>query len=378
MHQIRQPVMKTDEELSSTAAASLPPAGQPLTVRNERSVSRYLMTLAAFVIVVAGMKAAAPLVAPFCLAVFIAVVSAPMFLWMQRAGLPSGIALLIMIGLLIAFSGIVAALINLTITNYADLLAQYQPALRARTAELFAWLGSHGIATPESVRGYFNFQWVIRNFGAIAGTVGDLIATSFIVLVFTIFMLLEAAALPIKMHRLVGVDDGAWDVIRQIGRDVRQYMVLKTVMSILTGVLIGLMLLAIGVDFAITLGLLAFIFNYVPVVGAVVASIPGILLALIEFGFGTSILTGLGYLVINLSIHNAVEPRYMGHGLGLSPLVVLSSVIFWGWVLGPIGMLLSVPLTMTLKIALESDDATRWLGLLMGAKPHGETAAAAE
>jgi AI-2 transport protein TqsA len=101
-----------------------------------------------------------------------------------------------------------------------------------------------------------------------------------------------------------------------------------------------------------------------------VAAVPGILLAFVEFGLGSSVITTIAYIVINVAVSNGLEPRYFGTGLGLSPLVVMVSVLFWGWVLGPMGMLLSVPLTMSLKIALESDEGTRWIAVLMSDRPR--------
>jgi predicted PurR-regulated permease PerM len=282
------------------------------------------------------------------------------------------VALLLVVGLLVVLVVLLTALLNLATRNYGVLLAQYQPALQARTAELFTWLEAQGIETSGTARAYFNLEWVIRSLGIVAGTLGDVVATAFIVLVITVFMLVEAAALPAKVSHLPGLGDGALATLRQIGLDLRRYMVLKTMTSLLTGALVAGLLLLLGVDFVVTLGLLAFILNYVPVVGSLIASAPGIVLALLEFGFGSAVVTALGYLVINLGIHNAVEPRYMGHDLDLSPLVVLLSVLFWGWALGPIGMLLAVPLTVTIKVILESGEETRWLGLLLAARPPAE------
>ena len=135
-------------------------------------------------------------------------------------------------------------------------------------------------------------------------------------------------------------------------------MFLKTVMSLLTGALVALWLLAFGIEFPILLGVLSFALNYIPTIGSIVAAVPGILLAFIQFGLGTAAITTVAYIVINIGISNGIEPRYLGNGLGLSPLVVMLSVLFWGWVLGAMGMLLAVPLTMTLKIALESSEDT--------------------
>jgi predicted PurR-regulated permease PerM len=211
---------------------------------------------------------------------------------------------------------------------------------------------------------------LIRNLGAIAVTLRNLLTTTFIVVLVAIFILLEGTALPDKVRRVPGVSNEAWTHLNQIVADLRRYMFLKTVMSLLTGALVTLWLLLLEVDFAILFGALAFALNYIPVIGSIVAAVPGILLAFIEYGLGTGAITALGYVAINVGVSNGLEPRYLGNGLGLSPLVVIVSVLFWGWVLGPMGMLLSVPLTMSLKIALESDEGTRWLAVLLSGRPR--------
>ena len=121
----------------------------------------------------------------------------------------------------------------------------------------------------------------------------------------------------------------------------------------------------LGVDFAILWGLVAFLLNYVPIIGSIIAAIPAILLALIQLGVAPALLTCLGYVVVNVIFGSILEPRFMGRGLGLSTLVVFLSLVFWGWILGPVGMILSVPLTMIVKIALESSDDTHWIAVML-------------
>jgi len=114
-------------------------------------------------------------------------------------------------------------------------------------------------------------------------------------------------------------------------------------------------------------GLVAFLLNFIPTVGSFIAAVPAVLLALVQLGAFEAGLTLVGFVVVNLIIGNVIEPRWMGRGLNLSPLVVFVSLVLWGWVLGPVGMLLSIPLTIMLKIALESQNETRWIGVMMGA-----------
>jgi AI-2 transport protein TqsA len=125
------------------------------------------------------------------------------------------------------------------------------------------------------------------------------------------------------------------------------------------------------IDYPLLWGLLVFLLNYVPNIGSIIAALPAILQALIQFGPGRALGVATGYLVINMLIGNFIEPRFMGKGLGLSTLVVFLSLIFWGWVLGPVGMLLSVVLTVTVKIGLESREDTRWMAILLGSGVPG-------
>jgi AI-2 transport protein TqsA len=338
---------------------------------------RYLIIAAAFVVVIAGMKAAAALIVPFLLAVFIAVILAPFFLMLQRRRVPSGIALLLVVALIVGIGLLAAGVLERSLSGFSENMQRYQGALTTQTNEVWAWLESLGIAaTGSTLTDYLNPEILLEHIGPIAGKLGDVLVMSFIVLIVAIFILLETAVMPAKVRALPGLSHDTWDRIRQIVANVRRYMLLKTVMSVLTGALVAAFAAILGIDFPILLGVLAFALNYIPNIGSTVAAIPGILLAFVEFGPGTALITALGYVVINVGVSNGIEPRYMGYGLGLSPLVVLSSVIFWGWVLGPLGMLLSVPLTMTLKIALESDEDTRWIALLMGSRPRTRFASA--
>jgi AI-2 transport protein TqsA len=350
------------------APAEAPPARWP---HGWHLAHTYLVTAAALVIVVAGMHAAASLLVPFLLAIFVAGICAPMYQGMRRRHVPTPFAILavvlVMLGGVLLLVGVVERAVN----GFADNLPSYQAAFAAQTDKIWALLKANGIdVSSELLRDQFNPQVLIRYLGTVAAKLRDLLTMTFMVVIVAIFILLEGSALPDKVRRVPGLSNEAWSHLSRIVADLRRYMFLKTVMSLLTGALVTLWLLLLGVDFAFLLGVLAFALNYIPVIGSIVAALPGILLAFIEFGLGTGVLTALAYIVINVGVSNGLEPRYFGHGLGLSPLVVIVSVLFWGWVLGPMGMLLSVPLTMSLKIALESDDGTRWLAVLLGGRPR--------
>ncbi|MGL4899754.1 MAG: AI-2E family transporter, partial [Shewanella sp.] len=155
---------------------------------------------------------------------------------------------------------------------------------------------------------------------------------------------------------------------KQIDRflqSVNQYMVIKTLVSLATGVIVGVGLALIGVNYALLWAVIAFLFNYIPNIGSIIAAIPAVMLAFIQLGPAAAGGTAMLYIAANMVMGNFVEPKFMGRGLGLSTLVVFLSLIFWGWLLGSVGMLLSVPLTMVVKIALESSQSGSWLAILL-------------
>jgi predicted PurR-regulated permease PerM len=147
---------------------------------------------------------------------------------------------------------------------------------------------------------------------------------------------------------------------------LREYMSMKTIISMMTGVIIALAMWLIGLDYPMLWGVLAFMLNFVPNIGSIIAAVPAVMLALVQLGGTSALLVTAVYVAVNILIGSVIEPRYMGKGLGLSTLVVFVSLVFWGWVLGPVGMLLSVPLTITVKLALDCKPETQWLGHLLG------------
>ncbi|MFT4940163.1 MAG: AI-2 transport protein TqsA [Paraglaciecola sp.] len=199
-------------------------------------------------------------------------------------------------------------------------------------------------------------------------SLGGVLTNFLLILLIVVFMLFEAESLPKKIH--IALDDPSMK-IQQIDKflvSVKNYLAIKTLVSLATGLVIGVWLYFLGIDHFLLWAVLSFLLNYIPNIGSIIAAIPAVLLALVQLGPAASGLTALGYVVTNLVMGNVIEPRYMGRGLGLSTLVVFLSLIFWGWLLGTVGMLLSVPLTMIVKIALESSQDTRWLALLLASE----------
>ena len=328
-----------------------------------------LLAAAAFVVVVAGLKAAQALVNPFLLAVFIAVISTPPLFWLEARGLPRGAALLLVVaavvGALLGLSIAVGASVN----DFTNDLPRYTEQLKGQLGSLAEPLRALGIELPQDRRWVVdrvNPAWVLQLAGQLFNGFGAVLANAFLILLAVVFILLEASSFPGKL-RAVARDARLTEArVDAFTGAVRRYLAIKSLMSLGTGAAVWLWLTLLGVDYPILWGLLAFLLNFVPNVGSVIAAVPAVLLAFVQLGPADALWTAAGYLAVNVFFGNVLEPRFMGRGVGLSPLVVFLSLVFWGWVLGPVGMFLSVPLTITAKIALAASDETRWAAVLLG------------
>lgn len=329
--------------------------------------SQTVLTLAGCVVVVAGMKAATVILVPFLLSAFIAIICAPAMFWLQRKGVPSAVALLIVVVVVLGIGGLVGTLVGQSVSSFSQDLPMFQDKIKQQTASMVAWLAAKGVDTTTlALDEMFDPGGAMRLAGTLLNSLGNVLTNGFLILMTVIFMLLEAANFPNKLKVVMGTPDASLARWERFTNDVKQYMAIKTWVSLATGIVIAIWLTILGVDYAMLWGLLAFALNYVPNIGSIIAAVPAVLLALVQVGPGKALAAAAGYLAVNLIMGNAIEPRFMGRGLGLSTLVVFLSLLFWGWVLGPVGMLLSVPLTITAKIALDSRDDTRWLAVLLG------------
>ena len=335
-----------------------------------------LLAAAAFVIVVAGLKAAAALVNPFLLAVFIAVISTPSIFWLESRGLARGIALLVVIlvvvGILLALSVVVGASIN----DFTNDLPRYTERLKGQFGSLVATLQALGIELPQDRAGVLDHvspAWALKLAGDVFNSFGVVLANAFLILLTVVFILLEASTFSGKLRAIARNAHLTLANVDAFTGTVRRYLAIKSLMSLGTGAAVWLWLSILGVDYPVLWGLLAFLLNYVPNIGSIIAAVPAVLLALVQLGPAAAAWSAAGYLAINVLFGSVLEPRFMGRGVGLSALVVFLSLVFWGWVLGPVGMFLSVPLTITAKIALAASDETRWAAVLLGT--GGEAAA---
>ena len=333
-------------------------------------MTRALIITACLVVILAGLKAAATLVVPFLLAAFLAIILAPPFAYMKRKGIPGAVALVVMIFGLAVLGVMAVTILRTSLDQFTAALPTYEANLRAQLDLVWQWLENQGIDAPkEFVADNLDPQLAMRYAGGIARALSGMLGKSLLIFIVVAFMLVEASGLHRKIHSMPGVSEKGIGALEKSFQDVRRYVTLKSVMSLLTGVLVMVWLWILEIDNALFMGLLAFFFNFVPTIGSFVAAIPGVILGFILLGPGMAAVTAVGYTVINVGVSNVIEPRFMGQGLGISPLVIVVSLIFWGWLLGPIGMLLSVPLTMAMKAGLESGDVTRPIAVLLGPPP---------
>ena len=336
---------------------------------NKRSGPGVLLMMAAFVIVVAGMKAAEAVLVPFLLAAFLALICGPPMFWLERKRVPSWAALLIVIVVILGIGSGLGALVGKSLNAFTAALPSYQERLEEQTQAVLSWADSWGIAVPdEALDGVVDPGQVMQLVGRVLSGLGGVLTNGFLIALTVLFILLEASSFPAKLRAAFGDSNQAFARFDQIAANVNRYLAIKTAVSLTTGAVVTGWVAIVGLDFPLLWGLLAFLLNYVPNIGSIIAALPAVLLAVIQLGFGSAGLVAAGYAGVNVVMGNVVEPRFMGRGLGLSTLVVFLSLVFWGWVFGPVGMLLSVPLTMTVKIALESSEETRWIAILLGSE----------
>ena len=335
----------------------------------QSGVMRFLLATAALIVIIAGMRVAAPILVPFLLALFIAVISAPPLFWLQRKGLPTLLALVLVIGAIVGVVLLLALLVGTSLDNFSRALPDYQARLQEYMTSAIAWLSGHGIeVSAERARSAFDPGAVMRLANSMLSGLGGVLSNVFLILFTVIFILLEASSFPVKLRAVLRDAEVRLGHFAALIDGVKRYVAIKSVISLMTAIVIGIWLAILGVDFVVLWAVLAFFLNFVPNIGSIIAAVPAVLVAFIQLGTGTALLTALGYVVVNVVVGNIVEPRVMGRGVGLSVLVVFLSLVFWGWVLGPVGMLLSVPLTMMVKLALEGSEETRGIAILLGSE----------
>jgi AI-2 transport protein TqsA len=339
-----------------------------------RENTNAVISAAAVIILIFGMQAAKVLLVPFLLAIFLALITVRPMLWMQSRGVPAIAGALIIVTAMMLILAVVGAIVGSSVADFTAALPAYQERLNEVVQQLIAFIAEHTSEdfSVEMLGARLDPGWAMGLVATILNGVGDVLTNTFLIFFTMIFILLEASSIPTKINAAFGVGADTFERPRKFLDNLGRYLGIKTVVSIATGLSIGLITWLIGLDFPLLWGMLAFLLNYVPNIGSIIAAVPAVLMAGLQLGTGAALVTAIGFLGVNTLFGNIIEPRMTGHGVGISPLIVFIGLVFWGWVFGPVGMLLSVPLTMALKMALERNDNTRWIAVFLGSERDAE------
>jgi predicted PurR-regulated permease PerM len=333
-----------------------------------------VLVLAGLVVVIFGLRIAGGFFLPMLTALFLAVISSPIVRWLEkRARAPEALAILLTLlldmGLVVGFG----ALIWTSFVEFAAALPTYQIAFDQLVRDAVDGLRAWGFQIDY---GALN---ELRSAGAVLGLVGNvveeltrIVSNAILVILLLAFLLFEIGAAREKLHVLLGRANPHIERSAHAAYEIQRYLVVKTVLSVLTGVLTGCWMAVMGLDFPLLWGLLAFLLNYIPSLGPAISLVPPVIVALLTLGPAGAAGVAAGHVSIGFVIGNVLEPRMMGQTLGLSTLVVFASMFFWGWLWGPVGALFAVPLTMLLRSALEIGDETRWIAILLGSREYVE------
>jgi len=335
-----------------------------------------VISFAAVIVIVFGLQMAKDLLVPFLFATFLALITARPMLWMQQKRVPAILAALIIVSLLMLILAVVGTIVGASIAEFTAALPGYQERLDTIVERVVGFIGKtfNGEEAFESLGDMIDPGWAMGLAATLLNSLKDVLTNVFLIVFTMIFILLEASTVETKFAAAFGRSTQSLKRPRVFLANLGRYLGIKTIVSIVTGLAAGLLTWVVGVDFPLLWAMLAFLLNYVPTIGSIIAAVPAVLMALVQLGPGGATATAIGFVAINMIFGNMIEPRLMGYGVGVSPLIVFIGLVFWGWVFGPVGMLLSVPLTMALKLALESDVRTRWIAIFIGSERDAQHA----
>ncbi len=337
---------------------------------------RILLGVAAVVIIIAGVNLAQSVVVLFLASFFIALLGTPPVLWLKEKSIPSGFAVFIVMAVLVIIIILIGAQIGSSFSSFFDELPSLQSRIHEQVVELNVLLKSKGLVVKEKFfLQYVNPEAIMKLTAGLLSELSSLLSNLVLILLTVTFILLEVSSFPIKLRAILGDPKQVFPQFTKYVVDMKRYMVIKTTINLFAGILIGVWMYILGVQFPVLWGFLAFLLHYIPNIGSVISALPAALLAFIQLGMGSALLVVGGNILIGFIVGNVIEPRLMGRKFGLSTLVVFLSLIFWGSLLGWIGAILSIPLTMTLKFAFESNQNTRWIAEMLGSEKFNKVSA---
>lgn len=336
-----------------------------------RPLLNIMLMLASFVVVVFGMREAAEIVTPILIAFILAILFAPVQQWLLTRGVPAWLALIIVLLIVLLVVSVLISVTVVSVTRVIDRLPAYQASLQRQIDGLLALTADLPFEVADLLSAeLLDVSRFLGVAGNVLGAVVDTFSNWFVIILLVAFMLADFALLPQKLE-VMFQDQERIDAVTELMSSIRRYLSITTSTGLLTGVANALLLIVMGVDFPILWGVLGFLMNYIPNVGIFISIIPPATVAFLEFGWQAALIVVIGFQVTNIIVENIIKPRVMGEELNISPLFIFLSLVLWSFVLGPIGTILAVPLTLiATKLVLETSDEVRWLAVLMTARPR--------
>jgi predicted PurR-regulated permease PerM len=329
-------------------------------------IKNYFFYFASLIIIVAGIKAASEIVIILFLAIFISSIISSIITLLEKKNIPKFISYMVVLGIFTLISLLLSYIVNISLKDFLTNLPEYEKQLKTTVLSSISLVESYGYAIDKkTILDTLNFSSFFGITTNLIGSIGTFLSKFLLVIIGIGFILAESKSFEKKLKIIFEKNKEKLEHFYLFSQNIQKYFLVKTTTSFLTGLLVTITLMFFNIDYPILWGVIAMLFNFIPVVGSIIAAIPAILLSFVSADLNTTVILIILYVVINITISNIIEPKFMGKELGLSPLVIFFSLILWGWVLGIVGMFLAVPITMTLKIAFDSNKSTKWISILM-------------
>lgn len=325
-----------------------------------------LVAIASFIIIIGGLSLASSIVVPFLLAVFISIIVYPVLELMSKVHINRFFAFIILIGICGSGLWILGNVIATALLGFSADLPIYKAKIDIFIDNLVIYIKDNSnIDISNNILSFINIDKLITTTSNLIVQTGSIVTQSFLVFLLLAFILFEVQIFKDKVAYFALKNPLASDIASTFISNLKRYLAIKTISSIATGVIVWIFLILFDVPYAPLWAVLAFILNYIPTIGSIIAAIPAILVSLAVNDLSSTLWLTLIYLVLNIAIGNFIEPKFLGKELGISTLVVILSLLFWGFVFGIGGMFLAVPLTMSIKIALDANPKTKSISILL-------------
>lgn len=335
--------------------------------KNHQDSTSVIVMVAALVVILYGINQAQAVVTIFLFSIFLSLIATPAVLWLEQKKVPTSVAVFMVMIAMVTLMLVIGGFIGATLSAFSDNVPLYQQRLREEVLALKPLLTSkHIVVTDKVLLEFIDPGPIMGYVVGLLSEIGNALSNILLILLTVTFILLEAYSFPVKIRSILGDPKRLFPQFTGFVNEMKRYVMIKTLINLIAGTLIVIWLYILGIDFPLLWGFLTFLLLYIPNVGSVIAALPAVLLALVQFGGSTALLVALGYFAVGTLIGNIIEPKIMGQRLGMSTLVVFVSLIFWGSLLGSFGIVLCIPLTLTVKFAFDSNEQTRWIAVLLG------------